>query len=373
MKSSFPIISGVVLCLIFFLTGCSATLPQESEEESVSEKPETYLIKKEDLVLMPAKEEKRKSNIQISGRVIPRNTTQLFAEVQGKIHQNNRAFKAGLSFTRGDTLIRIEQDEFALSLEAQRSGFLNALTGIMPDLKSDFPDSYDRWLSYVNNYQLGNHLNPLPEPQSNEEKFYLTSNQIYSLYFQIKSLENRLEKYKIIAPYSGTITKSNIDLGSLVTPGQLLGTLVNDYQYELEAGVPLKIADRLRINDKVRFTSNEISKTWTGRVIRMNNIVDPSTQNIPVYFRLEGKGLKSGMYLEGTFETEAFNHVTVIPSSVLGRDESVLVLENDIIRRKPVKPLEYLADSIILSGLAADDLIILNQFQEPVEGLKVEL
>ena len=106
---------------------------------------------------------------------------------------------------------------------------------------------------------------------------------------------------------------------------------------------------------------------------RIGGTVDPKTQNVPVYFAMSGAGLKPGMYLEGALNTQDFQDVFVIHSSALGRDESVLVLDEDLIVRKPVQPVEYVQDSVLVRGLQNQDQLILNQFSEPVEGQKVAL
>jgi len=101
--------------------------------------------------------------------------------------------------------------------------------------------------------------------------------------------------------------------------------------------------------------------------------VDSKTQNVPVFFSMLGKGLKPGMYLEGALSTKDFKDVFVIHHSALGRDQSVLVLNQDLIVRKAVEPVEFVQDSVLVRGLANQDQLILNQFSEPVEGQKVAL
>ena len=129
----------------------------------------------------------------------------------------------------------------------------------------------------------------------------------------------------------------------------------------------------LRIGDKVTFSNNEVPGEWTGTVIRINNQIDPATQNIPVYFKLYGNKLRSGMYLEGKLTIQNLESVSLIPNEALGRDERVLVLEENVITRKSVEPVAFLTDSIIIRGLRNDDLVILNQFDIPAEGIKVAL
>lgn len=347
---------------------------KEQEEESVAkEASNSFELKRSDLDLIEAKNTNRAIKWPISGRVVPKNTTQVYSEVQGKVLNSGFRLKEGLSFQAGDELVTLDAREFELQLEAQRSAFLNILTGMMPDLKADYPDNYNNWLRYVERYEAGEDLMSLPQTASDGEKYYVTSNQVFSTYYTIKAQEERLSKFRIIAPYNGLVTKALADKGTLVSPGQQLATIINNESFELEAATNLEVATELKIGDQVVFTSNEIEGVWMGTVLRINDIIDAKTQNIPVFFAITGANLKAGMYLEGSFEGEVYHDVVAIPSSVLTRDTKVLLLEDNVIKGKPVELVEFMLDSILVRGLNNEDVVIANQFNVPVEGLKLTL
>ncbi|MEM9917508.1 MAG: efflux RND transporter periplasmic adaptor subunit, partial [Bacteroidota bacterium] len=203
----------------FLLYSCGS--PEAEEQETTAERPAvstdsvtteaTSLLKLKDLELYKVTKGDQQRSTPISGRVIPKNTTQLFAEVQGLILPEGILFKEGVAFKKGDLLVSLDKREYELSLEAQRSSFFNSLTAIMPDMKTDYPDNYDNWLTYINDYNFGSTLPPLPATLSKKEKYYVTTYQIYSQYYAIKAAEERLKKYSIYAPYSGIVIQSNID------------------------------------------------------------------------------------------------------------------------------------------------------------------
>lgn len=307
----------------------------------------------------------------ITGRVIAQNQTQLVAEVQGLLLPTSISLKQGIKFRKGDKLISIDEEEFSLNLKSQKSAFLNLLTGIMPDLKSDYPDNFPIWLSYMESMSLDGPLAELPVTKSKSEQFFITSRGIYTSYFGLKAQEERLSKYTMYAPYNGIFIQTLVDVGSLVSPGQSLGTIISTDQFELESGVSLKVGSQLKVGDKLNFTSNEVEGNWIGTVTRIGGAVDAQTQNIPVYLRIEGKNVLPGMYLQGKFESDNFENVFVIPSSALGRDQSVLVLENDLIVNKVVQPIQVFQDSTLVKGLMENDQIILTQFSQPMVGKKV--
>ncbi len=333
----------------------------------------TAAVRKSDLLIQDIQLEEISSSSQVSGRVIPQNTTQLFAEVQGQVRHGSNTFKEGVNFRKGQPILVIDDREFAYALDAQRSAFLNMLTSMIPDMKSDFPESYPQWKAYVDDYTLGTLLPELPVPLSQKEKYFITTYQVYSQYYQIKSQEERLKKYTISAPYPSTLIKANVDVGSLVSPGQPLGTIIHQYNYELEAGLNEAAASTLKLGNIVEFHTNDRSSVLKGKLVRVNASVDPQTQNKSAFFQLEGKGISAGMYLEGEVQTGSQAAVAVIPRSAIGRDSRVLVLEDNTLKAKPVKPLDYAGDYATVSGLKTGDQLILNQFSIPMEGMVVKL
>ncbi|MEM9895000.1 MAG: HlyD family efflux transporter periplasmic adaptor subunit [Bacteroidota bacterium] len=351
----------------------SASDKRKSEENISQEEQTVNKIKKTDLRLITVQVTDKAIKQPISGRIVPKNTTQLFSEVQGKVLSQGFKLKEGISFRKGESLMRLDAKEFRLQLEAQKSAFLNILTGMMSDLKADYPDNYSNWLNYVQAYKSGESLAELPKTESDGEEYYVTSNQIYSTYYNIKSLEERLSKFNIIAPYDGSVTIANTDKGTLVSPGQMLGTIINNRSYELEAAAGIEVVTKLKVGDKITFSNNQLSGSWMGTVVRISEIIDTKTQNIPVYFDIQGPNLKAGMYLEGFFMSESFENVFSIPSAMLTRDEKVLLLDNNVIRGKAVELVEFMQDSILVRGLSSDDLLIANQFNIPVEGMKISL
>ncbi|MEM7108805.1 MAG: HlyD family efflux transporter periplasmic adaptor subunit [Bacteroidota bacterium] len=369
---------GSIICLALVSSQSSNSSRKEGERDAgpvklTQDQGVGLRLGKDDLKLLRVNAIDRAVERPISGRVVPKNTTQLFSEVQGKVVGTEFRLKEGVTFKQGETLVRLDAQEFKLELEAKRSAFLNILTGIMPDLKADYPQNYPSWLGYVEQYKSGESLKELPKTLTNGEKYFVTSNQVYSTFFSIKSLEERLAKFNIIAPYGGSVTSSQVDKGSLVSPGQALATIINNKHFELETATGIEVVSKLQIGDKIAFGSNELEGEWVGTVVRINDVIDPKTQNVPVYFEMEGPNLRAGMYLEGYFTSTAYESVFSIPANMLTRDEKVLLLEDNTIRAKAVELVEFTQDSILVRGLSDGDQLIINRFNVPVEGMKLSL
>jgi len=323
------------------------------------------------LRIEPATPKNRQVQVLISGRVVAQNQVAISTEVPGRMLPTQVPFKAGATFKQGAVLVQLDAREFELNLESQKSAFLNTLTGLLPDLKEDYPQSFAPWQAYVQQYQAGSTLAALPPTQTNAERYFITARGVYTAFYAIKAQEERLRKHAVTAPYNGMITQTQTSVGAMVAPGQPLGTMISLEGFELEAGVSLSTASKLSVGQVLTFSSNELAGTFQGRVVRINGVVDPKTQNVPVFFSLSGRGLKPGMYLEGRLDLETFEQVVALPTTALQKDQSVLVLQNGTIAKKTVQPVAYRQDSVWLTGLLPQDSLITNTFEQPVVGLTV--
>ncbi|WP_299532547.1 HlyD family efflux transporter periplasmic adaptor subunit [Ulvibacterium sp.] len=355
---------------------CGSTAEKESSEPQEGEpannsQSTVQVIRKSDLKLQTVKNENVTTYLPITGRVIPKNSTQLVAEVQGRILLGVKSFKEGTSFGKGQTLLRIDSQEFALTLESQKNTFLNILTGMMPDLKADYPDNYQNWLNYVSNYKTGGALPELPQTTSDSEKYFVTSRQVYNTYYSIKAQEERLSKFTLKAPYSGSLSSTLVDNGGLVSPGQPLGTFISNQVYEIESAVSLKLANALKVGQKIEFNSKELNKIFTAMVVRINDIVDPNTQNIPVFLSVKDKALRSGMYLEGRVPSKTYENAMSIPIDILERDNTVHILQNGVIKKQEVFIMNTGMDQVTVRGLVDNSQLVLTTFENPISGLKI--
>ena len=229
------------------------------------------------------KNEAINTKLEITGRLLANQKVELFAEVGGMLLPNGNRFKEGNYFQKGQPLIRIENEEQKLNLLAQKSALMNQITLILPDLKSDYPQSFPTWETYLNQMDVNQKLQPLPKPVSDQEKYFISAKNLYNLYYNIQSQEKRMEKYTIQAPFNGALAAANITEGTVVRVGQKLGDFMNTWSYELEAAINEEDIELLDIGSSVKLKSDNSKETWVGKVSRISKVVDPGTQTIKVF------------------------------------------------------------------------------------------
>lgn len=298
-----------------------------------------------------------RSEINITGRMKALEQIDLFSEVQGVLTGGDRPFRTGVRFKKGEVLIRIDDTEAALALNAQRSRFLTALSGVLSTIKLDYPDDYGMWASWAEQFDPTKPIPDLPQISDHQLRLFLTSRGIMEQYYSIQSAEYRLTKYELKAPFDGELEGSDLTPGNLVQPGVKLGTFTGDAM-ELESFISKEDLDYISPGDTADLTSSALGKTIEGTVGRIGSSVDIETQAFPVYVSVSDPMLKPGLYLEGTIQGREYSGVTEIPRSLLSRSNTVLIAKNGVATHKEVIPVQFQQRSVIVSGITAADSVI---------------
>jgi len=302
--------------------------------------------------------------ITTSGTLKAKDKIDLFTEVQGILLKGSKDFKAGTYFSKGETVLRINSEEFSANLRSLKSNFYSVLTAMMPDLQLDFPEVYPKWQAYLTNFDMQKSLAKLPETNSDKEKYFITGRNILTSYYSVKNAEARLSKYVIRAPFSGVLSDAMVNQGTLIRPGQKLGTFVNTSIYELEVNINTQYSDLLQKGKKVTLQNLEHTKEWTGVVSRINPIVDVNTQTLKVYITLKDKALKEGMYLEASLPVKSISDAFEVQRKLLVDDTKLFVVTDSILNLQNITPVFFNEKTVVVKGLENGQKLV----KEPVPG-----
>lgn len=310
--------------------------------------------------------------ITTSGALKAKDKIDLFTETQGIVLKGSKDFKAGTYFHKGETLLRINSEEFSANLRAQKSNFYSVLTAMMPDLQLDFPDIYPKWQSYLSNFNMQSSVAKLPEMNSDKEKYFITGRNVLSSYYSVKNAEARLSKYRIRAPFSGVLSNVMVNQGALIRPGQKLGTFVNTSAYELEVNINTAYADLLQKNKKVKLQNLEHTKDWIGVVSRINPIVDASSQTIKAYITVKNKDLREGMYLEANLPVKSIEDAFEVSRKLLIDDTKLYIVKDSLLHLQTIKPVFFNEKTIVVKGLENGQKLVKEPISGAYEGMVVK-
>lgn len=302
--------------------------------------------------------------ITTNGNLVAKHKIELYAEVQGVLEITSKDFKPGTSFNKGETIIKINSDEFYANLQAQKSNLFNTITAIMPDIRLDFPSEYPKWQTYLQSFNFNKTTQKLPETTSEKEKFFISGRGINTAYYNVKNLEVKLNKYNLRAPFNGILTEALVNPGTLIRVGQKLGEFIDPSVYEIGVSVKSEFRDLLQVGKQVELYNLEKTKTWTGIVIRINGKVDTSTQTIKAFIQVSGKDLKEGQYVEVALQAKSEDNAFEVSRNLLIENSKLYIVKDSVLDLVTINPVFENKNSVVIKGLP-DGTVLLSK---PVPG-----
>ena len=310
--------------------------------------------------------------VKATGQLMALNRMDLFSEVQGVMLPDQGKFKAGNKFSKGASLLSVNSEDFRANLVSQRSNLLNLITSSLADLRLDFPDSFEKWNSYAKAFDINQTLAPLPEPSSDQEKLFISGRQILSTYYGIKNAEIVLNKYNLNAPFNGVLTEASVTPGTVIRPGQKLGSYIDPTVFELEAPVNATMIDYLKVGQSVSLLATGKSrKSWTGRVVRINSLLDPATQTMNAYIQVSGEGLEEGMFLEAVVAAKEVEDAVELPREMLFDENQVYTTDGKELKKWTVEPVYFTENTVIVRKLENGTDVLVKMPPSAYPGMEV--
>jgi multidrug efflux pump subunit AcrA (membrane-fusion protein) len=358
------IIAAGVLAAGFIISVVLSNQRKPLKRRSVSKKQEivTAITVRNDVMT---------TTLGLTGPLSALDQVDVYAEVAGVLLSTGKRFKPGNSFRRNEPLIRIDDSVYRNNLLAQKSGLLNQLTLLLPDLSIDFPERAGKWHTYLDRFELEKPLVPLPELGSEKERYYIASRNIYSQFYNIKSMEATLAKYTIRAPYDGVVTSSSINPGTLVRQGQKLGEFVSTSVYEVEVFAGLDEVKHISVGLDAVLTCDDLPGEFQGTVSRVNEVIEKSTQTVAVYITTTDERLRNGLYMSARIKSNPIDNAVRVPVSALAGESQVWVLKDSALKLVKVEVAAVENGQVLIRGLADGTILVLDPPTDASPGLKI--
>ena len=308
------------------------------------------------------------------GKVISSTSINISTEVQG-ILSSSIPLKKGTHFKQGQVLFIVKNNDIKLGLQSKKSSFLTQLTTILPDLNIDYPESFNNWKIFFEKIDVRKPLPELPVFQSTKEKSFIISRNILSQYYSILSDEERLKKYIITAPFSGSIIESYSDAGATVSPGMSVIKILREGKLEIEIPILVNNLSLLKKGQEVKLKDND-GRITIGKIGRIGNYVNPTTQTIPVFVDIKNSdnSLYNGMYLESTINCNSELSATKIPRTAIFDNEQIYIVTKDNkLKKITVTVSTYQDKSVLVTGLKDGVKVVSEAIVNAKEGTVVSI
>ncbi len=187
----------------------------------------------------------------------------------------------------------------------------------------------------------------------------------------LEALEQRLDRTLIRAPISGTLDRTEVEVGSMVSSGSPVGRIVRTNPVKVRGGVPERYADDVRRGSRARVTFDVLDAEVTEvEVSYVGSTVDPQnrTFDAEVIIPNPGRIIKPEMVANVEIVRQVHEDVLVVPQEALVREEGgyvAYVVEEDEEGREVVR------ERLLELGPAQRNLVVVWEGLSPGEELVV--
>ncbi|MBV6287881.1 efflux RND transporter periplasmic adaptor subunit [Pseudomonas aegrilactucae] len=116
----------------------------------------------------------------------------------------------------------------------------------------------------------------------------------------------------IAAPFSGRVAERKVQPGEYVAEGKELLTLYDDSAFEVELIVPSRWMAWLKPGYTFNVHLEETATDYPAKVVRLGSVIDPLSQSIKVFGRIDGQ---AGVLLPGMSGTARIDPPATAPRS----------------------------------------------------------
>lgn len=194
----------------------------------------------------------------------------------------------------------------------------------------------------------------------------------------VRRLEDLKQFARITAPFPGTVTARDIDIGDLVTTAgnRPMFRLAQVNRLRVFVRVPQTLAASISIGQPAELSFLESpGKVWKTQVTRTAGSIDPASRSLLVELDLDNErgDILAGAYAQARFPTAVPAGALMVPSNCLifrsaGPQVAVVNASQKVELRSVTMGRDLSTKLEILAGLKAEDDVILNPPDSLVEG-----
>ena len=217
-----------------------------------------------------------------------------------------------------------------------------------------------------------------------EIQFLQAQAQMISAQKSVAQMRAQVAKTVIRAPFSGTIDEVFVERGQVVAPGpQGLMRIVNLSNMYVSTTVPETYIGKLKLGTEVDVFLTSLGKTYKGKVRQVANFINPSNRSFGIEVSVPNPDnlLRPNQVAKLKIIDYTTNNAIVVPTNVVqedGEHNKFVFIATNVngkkgVAKKVVVKVGKSSNNVteILSGLAANDVIITEGVNNIADGMKL--
>jgi len=307
--------------------------------------------------------------VRVTGTLVPWQRSEIASQTAGRVL--SVSVRPGDAVRQGDQLVQLDTESLEIQLSQQRA---------TADATRAQLVSSEQQLERTEELARGGLTSPSALEQARSSTEALRAN-LAALENAVRSAELALRNASVTAPIAGIVSERSVEPGQTVSAGASLLTIVNLEQVEFQASASVASSVLIAPDQPVSVTATGLdSRTFEGRVTRVNPVAASGTRTVPVYILIENPDqvLRGGMFATGEIVVAEKADAIAIPAVGVREDAEgfyVLKLEGDQLVRQAVElGDEWDRGRIIeVTGLETGDRVITAPLSQLAAGETVTL
>ncbi len=332
-------------------------------------------------------------DIPANGEVTPVHETQLASGVSGQVVMLSPKFVAGGWFNKNEALARLDPRDYRNAVARAKAELATARRGLIEELgRADV--ARREWNRAGTSRRDGQakHL-ALRQPQLREMRAKLSAAQA-----NLSQAKDNLRRTVIRAPYVGIVRSREVDLGSYVGVGAVMGMVFSAASAQVRLPLPERVMSLVSVKPPGAgknfpepvvelFVTGVPEARWQGRLVRVEGTADPVSRVLyavaqvddPYGLKRRDDGylpLRVGSFVNARVGGRELDGVVVLPREVLRAGDSVWTLDAENHLR--LSEISYLSiggtDRLyVTAGLADGDRVCLNPLGTVLPGTQAKV
>jgi len=342
----------VVLIALIGATGYTLTRNKAKIEAS----KQTPMQKAVAVTVAAVDEKTFSDNLAVLGTVVANREVSVMAETQGKVL--DVLFENGQTVSKGQVLVRVDG-------EVRNIGVMSAQV------------NYDKAKADLDRFEKAFQDKAITEAQVEAARFGFKAADA-----QLLAAKRQLKDTNITAPFSGTITSKNVEVGTMLVtvPPTTVATLIDISVLKVKVSLAEKEVFRIKRGNKVGITTDVYGSTVFQGVVDVIGVKGDDAHNYPVEILLQNntsKPLKAGMFCKAGFDNLPSRSMVSIPREALvgsSKNPQVYVVENNKAKLKTVILGAEVGTYIeVLGGLQKGEQVVVNGQINLNDGMDVKV
>jgi multidrug efflux system membrane fusion protein len=196
-----------------------------------------------------------------------------------------------------------------------------------------------------------------------------------SLVAQIEKAKIQAAYLTLVAPADGLIIRKDGEIGELITSTHPVFYMSCCAPLRITAEVDEEDIPKIALGQEVLIQSDAFpDKIYHGKIIGITPKGDAVTRSyrVRIGFDSNDHPFMIGMTVETNIIIQKIDNAMVVPLNTIGKNNKVQIVENNILKIKPVETGIQNADSIqIISGLTATDKLVIPYNEDLESGQKL--